>query len=97
MPRNLLFCTFGSEKYFAAKRKNGRSHLQRRSHIFSFFNECIYEYGDKVKLLISWKSVGFKLHFDGKVYKGSLIRWKKCEITGIVRLKKCKTLNHHRS
>ena len=21
MPRNLLFCTFGSEKYFAAKRK----------------------------------------------------------------------------
>lgn len=33
------------------------------------------------------------INFDGKVYKWSLIRWKKCDITDIIRLKKCKILN----
>lgn len=41
------------------------------------FNERIYEYGDKVKWLILWKSVVSSLNFDGKVYKWSLIRWEK--------------------
>ena len=29
------------------------------------------------------------INFDGKVYNRSLIRWEKCEITDIIRLKKC--------
>ena len=28
-----------------------------------YFNERIYEYGDKVKLMISWKNVDFKPQF----------------------------------
>ena len=35
------------------------------------------------------------LNFDGKVYKESLIRWKKCELIGIIRLKKCRILNRY--
>lgn len=35
MPRNLLFCTFGSEKYFAGKRKMAGAIIAWRSHLFS--------------------------------------------------------------
>ena len=35
MPLNLLFCTFGSEKYFAAKRKMAGAIIAWRSHLFS--------------------------------------------------------------
>lgn len=35
MPWNLLFCTFGSEKYFAAKRKMAIAIISWRRHLFS--------------------------------------------------------------
>ena len=36
MPRNLLFCTLGSEIFFAAKRKNGWSHYSMAQPSLSF-------------------------------------------------------------
>ena len=53
--------TPGAQINFAAKREKWLSPLSRRSHLFFplfwlYFNERIYEYGDKVKPLISWKS-----------------------------------------
>ena len=40
MPRNLLFCTLGSGKYFAAKRENGWSHftMAQPSLFFLYFD-----------------------------------------------------------
>ena len=61
MPRNLLFGVFGSEISFADKRKNGWSHLQRRSHIFSSLILTLVTRIYKVADL--WKSVDFKPQF----------------------------------
>ena len=47
--------------------KSGLARLAQLSLFFPYFdftfNERIYEYEDKVKLLISWKSVDFKPQF----------------------------------
>ena len=50
------------------KEKNGWVHFHGAAISFLpsfwlYFNERIYEYGDKVKVMISWKSVDFKPQF----------------------------------
>ena len=70
---------FWAELYFACrtfevliflqpKEKNGWLHFHGAAISFLplfwlYFNERIYEYGDKVKLMISWKSVALKPQF----------------------------------
>ena len=62
---------------FAAKRKMAETIFMAQPSLFLpsfwlYFNERIYEYGDKVKLMISWKSVDFKPQFWWKsVWKGA--------------------------
>ncbi|MFR0765029.1 MAG: hypothetical protein ACLSEC_00745 [Alistipes communis] len=44
---------------FCSQKKNGRScfAMAQPSLFFPYFDFTLYEYGDKVKLMISWKSV----------------------------------------
>ena len=65
MPRNLLVGVLGSEIFCSQKRKMAETISPWRSHLYSslIFNERIYEYGDKIKVIISWKSVDFNPQF----------------------------------
>ena len=73
MPWNLLFCTFGSEKYFAGKRKMAETIFKAQpsfSPYFDFTLERIYECGDK--LMHSKKEAKFLLKMNLYLYL-----WKK--------------------
>lgn len=54
--------TRSTNKFCSQKRKMA-SAISFLPLFWLCFNERIYEYGDKVKLLISWKSVDFKPQF----------------------------------
>ena len=57
-----------------------------------YFNERIYEYGDKVKLMISWKSVDFKPQFWWKSVWKEPDSLEKVWRIRFIRLKKCRLL-----
>ena len=55
MPRNLLFCTFGSEKYFAGKRKMAETIFKAQPSFSPYFDFTLMNvviYRDEVKLLL---------------------------------------------